>query len=147
MIINKQVGVFLNLVHCKFKQYVNTIFNSHGFNLTAEQFLVMDTLWDEGVMSQQQIADTILKDKNSVTKLIDALEKKGLVERVAGRSDKRQNLIHLTQKAVEIKESITQVAIDTTDKIIKDIPREDLINFVKVLNKMAENIDSLEKKL
>ena len=134
MIINKQVGVFLNLVHCKFKQYVNTIFNSHGFNLTAEQFLVMDTLWDEGVMSQQQIADTILKDKNSVTKLIDALEKKGLVERVAGRSDKRQNLIHLTQKAVEIKESITQVAIDTTDKIIKDIPREDLINFVKVLN-------------
>jgi len=100
MIINKQVGVFLNLVHCKFKQYVNTIFNSHGFNLTAEQFLVMDTLWDEGVMSQQQIADTILKDKNSVTKLIDALEKKGLVERVAGRSDKRQNLIHLTQKAV-----------------------------------------------
>lgn len=147
MIINKQVGVFLNLVHCKFKQYVNTIFNSHGFNLTAEQFLVMDTLWDEGVMSQQQIADTILKDKNSVTKLIDALEKKGLVERVAGRSDKRQNLIHLTQKAVEIKKSITQVAIDTTDKIIKDIPREDLINFVKVLNKMAENIDSLEKKL
>ena len=147
MIINKQVGVFLNLVHCKFKQYVNTIFNSHGFNLTAEQFLVMETLWDEGVMSQQQIADTILKDKNSVTKLIDALEKKGLVERVAGRSDKRQNLIHLTQKAVEIKESITQVAIDTTDKIIKDIPREDLINFVKVLNKMAENIDSLEKKL
>lgn len=147
MIINKQVGVFLNLVNCKFKQYVNTIFNSHGFNLTAEQFLVMDTLWDEGVMSQQQIADTILKDKNSVTKLIDALEKKGLVERVAGRSDKRQNLIHLTQKAVEIKESITQVAIDTTDKIIKDIPREDLINFVKVLNKMAENIDSLEKKL
>ena len=131
----------------KIKQYVNTIFNSHGFNLTAEQFLVMDTLWDEGVMSQQQIADTILKDKNSVTKLIDALEKKGLVERVAGRSDKRQNLIHLTQKAVEIKESITQVAIDTTDKIIKDIPREDLINFVKVLNKMAENIDSLEKKL
>ena len=147
MIINKQVGVFLNLVNCKFKQYVNTIFNSHGFNLTAEQFLVMDTLWDEGVMSQQQIADTILKDKNSVTKLIDALEKKGLVERVAGRSDKRQNLIHLTQKAVEIKKSITQVAIDTTDKIIKDIPREDLINFVKVLNKMAENIDSLEKKL
>lgn len=147
MIINKQVGVFLNLVHCKFKQYVNTIFNSHGFNLTAEQFLVMDTLWDEGVMSQQQIADTILKDKNSVTKLIDTLEKKGLVERVAGMSDKRQNLIHLTQKAVEIKESITQVAIDTTDNIIKDISREDLINFVKVLNKMAENIDTLEKKL
>ena len=36
----------------------------------------MDTLWNEGKMSQQQIADTILKDKNSVVKLIDGLEKK-----------------------------------------------------------------------
>ncbi|MDD3911463.1 MAG: hypothetical protein PHZ22_04690, partial [Bacteroidales bacterium] len=69
MILNKQVGVFLNLVHNKFKQYVSSIFQSQGFNITPEQFLVMDTLWDEGVLSQQQIADIIIKDKNSIVKL------------------------------------------------------------------------------
>ncbi|MDD3273930.1 MAG: MarR family transcriptional regulator [Bacteroidales bacterium] len=143
MILNKQVGVYLNLVHCKFKQFMNSIFAEHGFNLTAEQFLVMDTLWDEGTMSQQEIADIILKDKNSVTKLIDALERKGLVVRVVGENDRRQKMIHLTEKAIEVKEAITKIALDSTDSIIKDIPREELINFVKVLNKMADNIDSL----
>ncbi|MDD4058779.1 MAG: MarR family transcriptional regulator [Bacteroidales bacterium] len=122
---------------------MNSIFAEHGFNLTAEQFLVMDTLWDEGTMSQQEIADIILKDKNSVTKLIDALERKGLVVRVVGENDRRQKMIHLTEKAIEVKEAITKIALESTDSIIKDIPREELVNFVKVLNKMADNIDSL----
>ena len=76
MILNKQVGMFLNLVHNRFKQYVTAIFDDHGFNITPEQFLVMDALWDEGVLSQQQIADYLLKDKNSVVKLVDGLEVK-----------------------------------------------------------------------
>lgn len=143
MILNKQVGVFLNLVHCKFKLFMNSLFAEHGFNLTAEQFLVMDTLWDEGTMSQQEIADKILKDKNSITKLIDALEKKKLVVRIAGKEDRRQKMIHLTEKAIEVKEAITKIALDSTNQIIKDIPSSELINFVKVLHKMAENIDSL----
>jgi len=146
MILNKQVGVFLNLVHCQFKQYLNKIFQDHGFNLTPEQFLVMDTLWDDGVLSQQQIADIIIKDKNSVTKLIDALEKKGLVIRKTDEQDRRLNKIHLTEKALSLKESITIIALESTDRIIKDIPKEDLINFVKVLNKMSNNMSSLIQK-
>ncbi|EKD31387.1 MAG: transcriptional regulator, MarR family [uncultured bacterium] len=146
MILNKQVGVYLNLVHCKFKQYMNSIFQGHGFNLTPEQFLVMDTLWDEGVLSQQKIADIIFKDKNSVTKLIDALENKGLVIRVPDKTDRRLNQIHLTERAILIKEDITKIAIESTDGIIKDIPKEELHVFISVLNKMAKNIDSLERK-
>ncbi len=145
MILNKQVGVFLNLVHCQFKQFLNSVFQKHGFNLTPEQYLVMDTLWDEGVLSQQQIADILLKDKNSVTKLIDALENKGLVKRIADLKDRRQNKIHLTDKAVSLKDDITLIAIETTNAIIKDIPKEDLIRFVKVLNKMSENMDAYNK--
>jgi DNA-binding MarR family transcriptional regulator len=140
MILNKQVGVFLNLVHCQFKQYLKKVFHKHGFDMTPEQFLVMDTLWDEGVLSQQQIADIILKDKNSVTKLIDALEKKNLVVRRMDDTDRRLNKIHLTEYSISIKDKITQIALDSTDRIIKDIPKEDLKNFVKVLNSMSRNM-------
>jgi DNA-binding MarR family transcriptional regulator len=106
----------------------------------------MDTLWDEGVLSQQKIADIIFKDKNSVTKLIDALEKKGLVNRISDKSDRRLNQIHITERAIIIKEEITKIALESTDGIIRDIPKEELLIFINVLNKMAKNIDSLEKK-
>ncbi len=140
MILNKQVGVFLNLVHFQFKQFLSKVFQNHGFNLTPEQFLVMDTLWDEGVLSQQQIANILIKDKNSITKLIDSLERKGLVVRETGSSDKRVKMIHLTEKAIIIKEDLTLVALKSTDEIIKDIPNEELISFIKVLNKMSSNM-------
>ena len=141
MILNKQVGVFLNLVHNRTKQYISSIFQEHGFNITPEQFLVMDALWNEGTMSQQQIAHTIMKDKNSVVKLLDGLEKKNLVVRVADKNDRRQNLIELTQYAWEIKDSITEVAINAVDLVIKDIPQNEMYIFIKVLSKMAENMN------
>ena len=140
MILNKQVGVFLNLVHFQFKHFLTTIFNKHGINLTPEQFLVMDTLWDEGVLSQQQIADIIFKDKNSVTKLIDALESKDLVERIADKEDRRLNKIHLTERAKSLKEWATEVAMQCTNCIINDIPKDELVSFIRVLTKMSQNM-------
>ena len=141
MILNKQGGVFLNLVHNRFKQYITAFFQEEGYNLTPEQFLVMDTLWDEGKMSQQQIANTILKDKNSVVKLIDGLEKKNLVKRVANSADRRQNLIELTPYAKEIQQGVTDIAMNAVDLIIKDIPKNEMYIFIKVLAKMAENMN------
>jgi DNA-binding MarR family transcriptional regulator len=124
MILNKQVGVFLNLVHNKFKQYVSSIFQSQGFNITPEQFLVMDTLWDEGVLSQQQIADIIIKDKNSVVKLIDGLEEKKLVKRIPNSKDRRQNLIQVTTYAKSIQQEVTELAMEAVNLIIKGIPKK-----------------------
>ena len=142
MILNKQVGVFLNLVHFRFKQYLSAIFAKHGYDLTPEQFLVLDTLWDDGVLSQQELADILKKDKNSVTKLIDALERKRFVERIPDKIDRRLNLIHITELAKSMKDNITDIALECTNQIIKDIPEEDLNVFVSVLNKMAENMSS-----
>ena len=107
----------------------------------------MDALWNEGKMSQQQIANTILKDKNSVVKLIDGLEKKNLVKRVTNSEDRRQNLIELTLHAREIQKHVTELAITAVDLIIKDIPDNDLQVFIKVLAKMAENMNEEENLL
>ena len=142
MILNKQVAMFLNLVHNRFKQYVAGIFESQGFNITPEQFLVMDTLWDEGVLTQQQIADYMLKDKNSVVKLVDGLEERNLVRRASNPKDRRQNLIEVTEYAMSIKDKVTDVAIEAVDKIINGIAKEDLQKFIKVLSKMAENMNN-----
>lgn len=140
MILNKKVGVFLNLVHCRFKLYMGSLFQSRGFDITPEQFLVLDTLWDDGVQSQQEIADKIQKDKNSVTKLIDALEKKDLVQRIAFKQDRRLNLIHVTETGKKIKDEVTEIAMQATNSIIRDIPKEELYTFLRVLTKMSDNM-------
>ncbi len=107
----------------------------------------MDALWDNGVLSQQEIANYILKDKNSVVKLIDGLEKRGLVKRVVNKQDRRQNLIELSLDAMIIKKEVTETALEAVNHIIKDIPQNELHTFIKVLNKMAENMSQDAKLL
>ena len=143
MMLIKQVGVLVNIFNCKLKKYIAAVFKSEGINLTAEQFLVMDALWNQGEMTQQSIAFIIQKDKNSVTQFIDNLERKGLVNRVVDSSDRRVNNIRLSKAGMAMKDNTKQVAINALNEILEGISEEDLKAFVKVLNKACNNIEQL----
>ena len=145
MILVKQAGVWVNILNCKLKKHIALVFKKKGINLTAEQFLVMDALWNQGEMTQQNIAYIIQKDKNSVTQFIDNLEKKGLVQRVVDSADRRVNNIKLSKAGLEMKDHTKEVAIEAINNILEGIPEEDLKTFVKVLNKACDNIEKLNE--
>ena len=140
MILVKQAGVYVNILNCRLKKHLAEVFKQHGVNLTAEQYLVMDTLWNEGTLTQQAIAFIIQKDKNSVTQFIDNLEKKGLGTRSVAKEDRRVNNIVVTEKGMALKDSTKQLAIDTMNKALEGIPEEDVLTFVDVLKKVCANI-------
>lgn len=141
MVLSKQVALFLNIAHNCVKQTISGLFQEAGYNLTPEQFLVMDTLWTEGVLTQQQIADITMRDKNSIVKLIDGLENRNLVKRVSNPLDRRQNLIEVTSYSRTIQGDLTSLALKAIDKIVGDIPEKDLETFVRVLADLAGNAD------
>lgn len=141
MVLEKQVFLFLNIAHNSMKQKLTETFREGGFQLSPEQFLVMDTLWDEGVLTQQQIADITMRDKNSIVKLIDGLESRDLVRRVSNPEDRRQNLIEVTPYSLSVREKINSLAYESVCGILRDIPKKDLATFVKVLAMMEKNMD------
>ena len=145
MILVKQVGVYVNILNCRLKKYLAEVFKKNGVNLTAEQYLVMDTLWNEGTLTQQAISFIIQKDKNSVTQFIDNLEKKGLVTRSVAKDDRRVNNIVVTAEGMALKDSTKQLAINTMEKAIEGIPEADLQTFVSVLKKVCGNISDFGK--
>ncbi len=140
MILIKQAGVYVNILNCKLKKHLSEVFKKNGVNLTAEQYLVMDTLWNEGTLTQQAIAFIIQKDKNSVTQFIDNLEKKGLVARSVSQEDRRVNNIVVTEAGMVLKDSTKQLAIDTMNKALEGIPEEDVQTCVEVMKKVCANI-------
>lgn len=145
MILVKQVGVYVNILNCRLKKHLAEVFKKNNVNLTAEQYLVMDTLWNEGTLTQQAISFIIQKDKNSVTQFIDNLEKKGLVTRSVAKEDRRVNNIVVTAEGMALKDSTKQLAIDTMEKAIDGINEQDLQTFVTVLKKICSNISDTDK--
>jgi DNA-binding MarR family transcriptional regulator len=141
MVLSKQLGVFLNFVHNRFKLWVNVSLQKSGYNITAEQFLLLDTLWMEGPLSQQKIADIMLKDKNSVVKLVNSLEARGLVTREVNQNDRRENIVTVTKRGIEIQEPVTQAALNAVEQITSGLSDEEISTFIKALDTMAGNMD------
>jgi len=144
MLLIKQLGVGLNIVHFKFKQIMTECFRRHGLSITPEQFLVLDTIWDGGSMSQQKLADIISKDKNSVTKLVDGLEKRGLICRTQCLTDRRVNIVELTQEAARIKDQATLAATCCVNTLLNGIDEKDLNTVIDVFDKINRNIEQIE---
>ena len=142
MLLSKQIAVNLNLISCKLKQYTAFELKVQNIDLTPEQFLLIDILWNQGTLSQQTVADLMHKDKNSITKLVDALEKKGLVMRQQDRADRRSNLVKVTEEGEKLKNKAKEVGIYTLDQVLDGITEEELNTFLKVIYKMSDNMDS-----
>ena len=140
MLLSKEVAVELNLTGCKLKQFIAAKLRQENVPLTPEQFLLIDLLWNQGSMSQQQLADQMQKDKNSVTKLVDAIERKGFVHRQQNAADRRSNTLVLTEKALELRDDAKQKGISILDEMLEGISEAELRSFLSTLNKLNVNM-------
>ena len=145
MLLSKEIAVYLNLAACKLKQYSAAMLKQYNVGLTPEQFLLIDLLWNQGPMSQQKMADMMQKDKNSITKLVDALEKKGLVVRKKDETDRRSNLLLLTNEAESLKMGAKEKGISILDSILEGISEEELKSFLDTLGKLTGNMELIKK--
>lgn len=146
MLLSKKIGVYLNQAHFLFKQCFLSELVANNVDLTPEQYLLIDLLWDEGPLTQQEIAIQMQKDKNSITKLIDGLQRKGYVVRKIDSDDRRKNMVHVTAMGQGKKQEITRIAIDAADKILSGIPEEELIRATEVLSKLNKKMKKLLQK-
>lgn len=144
MLLSKEIAVELNLTGCKLKQFLAAKLRQMDVPLTPEQFMLIDLLWNHGEMSQQQLADQMQKDKNSVTKLVDAIERKGFVVRQQNLNDRRSNTLILTEKANQLKPGAKQKGISILDQILEGIEEEELRAFLTTLRKLNSNMTVTE---
>ena len=147
MLLSKEIAVELNLTGCKLKQFIAAKLRQMDVPLTPEQFILIDLLLNQGSMSQQQLADQMQKDKNSVTKLVDALERKGFVVREQNRQDRRSNTLVLTEKAEGLKPGAKQKGISILDEMLIGISEEELRSFLVTLGKLNRNMTVAEPDL
>lgn len=145
MLLSKEIAVELNLTGCKLKQYLAAKLRKNDVPLTPEQFMLIDLLWNQGEMTQQQLADQLQKDKNSVTKLVDAIEKKGFVVRKQNPHDRRANTLVLTEKANKLKPGAKQKGISILDQILEGISEDELRSFLSTLRKLNANMTIIEE--
>jgi len=115
-------------------------FANEGIEITTEQWSVLACLWKKDKVTQQELCDLTSKDKPSMTRLIDKLEKRNLVTRVSDHNDRRTNLIHLTNAGNSLQLKATDIVQKVAAKTLNHISEEELNTSRIVLKKIMANL-------
>jgi DNA-binding MarR family transcriptional regulator len=114
--------------------------NAAGLNITIEQWSVLYHLWKENGKSQQQLCNDTFRDKPSITRLVDNLEKLNLVKRVASDNDRRINLIYLTKQGYKLEEQTLRLADETLNEALRNVEPDQIDICKEVLQIVYDNL-------
>ncbi len=115
-------------------------FKQAGLDITIEQWSVLYHLWKEDTQSQQQLCEATYRDKPSITRLVDNLEKLKLVKRTPSKNDRRINLICLTKEARLLEEKTMMVANQTLNESLEGVTNSQIEIAKEVLQKVYDNL-------
>jgi len=113
-----------------------------GYHVTDEQWIILSVLWEKEGINQQELSNLSDRDKTSITRLIDSLEKKNIVVRVPDRSDRRNKLIYLTKKGRDLEQGLGQVALSVMEKALSGLTDEHIETSMITLKKIIKNTSS-----
>lgn len=77
--------------------------------MTYPQYLVMLVLWEQDELPVNDIAKRLHLETNTVTPLLQRMEKAGILTRTKGKKDARQMIVSLTRKGKELQEKLACV--------------------------------------
>jgi MarR family transcriptional regulator for hemolysin len=97
----------------------------------------------ESPMRQNELAASLSLDGSSVVRLLDALERSGLVERCENRADRRAKSLVLTQRGRRTVDQVEHVSQDIRDLVLGDASGEDLARSLRLLEIVRDRLLSL----
>ena len=109
--------------------------------ITYPQYLVLLVLWEKDRQPVNDIARRLMLETNTVTPLLQRMEKAGLIVRTKGQEDSRQRIVSLTKKGIEMREQAKHIPECLATDIIKTTGSvEEIMQMIPMLDKLIEGL-------
>ena len=116
--------------------------------ITYSQYLVLLVLWEQDKQPVNDIAHKLVLETNTVTPLLQRMEKAGLVKRTKGKEDTRQRIVSLTKKGVEMREQAKHFPECLGADITKNAGSvEEIAQMIPTLDKLIEGLKQNNQQL
>lgn len=135
----KPIGYLLERTTRVVKLGFHKCFKDMNIDITPEQWVVMDSLYQKNEQSQKDLANGSFKDAPTISRIINVLEKKNWVERKPSSEDRRMYLIHQTDEGKRITEILHVEISKIREQGWKELSQEDYDVFTRIINQVFEN--------
>lgn len=140
--IDTSIGFIVNRTAIVMRQRLHEHFRKKSHPITSEEFALLRVLWKQDGRRQGELADFAFKDRTTVTRLIDGLVRKGLVERKGAQGDRRAICTWLTKAGKALEGKLVPIARDLVSAATVGVSQKDLEITLKTLRKVQSNLTS-----
>ena len=123
------------------KQYAQYQFNCQQFGITVDQWAILKNLHQYTDLSQKELADYCGKDQPTLTRIVDILVSKQLVERRANPADRRSFVVHLTKAGIEKVDTLAERISEIRMQAWKHLDEADFEQLKRILNTIYDNLE------
>ncbi len=114
--------------------------------ITYPQYLVLLVLWEQDKQPVCDIAKKMMLDTNTVTPLLQRMEKSGLINRTRGKEDSRQRIVSLTEKGKAMQEQAKHIPeCLSNDVALKTGDAEEIVKMIPTLDKLIDGLKKVEQ--
>jgi len=106
--------------------------------LSKNQPMVIKIIGIEGEIMPSTLGKYTGMEKSSLTRMVDDLEKKGIVFRKTDPDDRRKVLVSLTEKGRDCYNRLSQITTEMAEEILQFVDDEDVENFMHSLETMVK---------
>lgn len=139
--LKNRIGSLIYITGTLIRGLSSQTFAEKGYDLTPDQYVILYLLLkNDEIMYQRQLAEVMLKDRANISRIIDIMHQKGLLEKIPDSNGRKIYKLIVTEKGKEIKERIFPTDIDLIKMITNGISKEELAITFSTLEKMNLNI-------
>ena len=138
----KPLGMTIGSIKGVFPKLMADMLKQKGIEYSFDQMVVLLVVkyCVKTAPVQQDIAEIMKKDKSVVLRMIDVLEKDGLLIRSTDPNDRRRNIITLTEKGYEYTELFTECDQEITINLMEGLNETDVAVFFKVFDHIQNKL-------
>ena len=109
--------------------------------ITYPQYLVLLVLWEKDAQPVNDIAKRLFLETNTVTPLLQRMEKEGIISRSRGREDARQIIVSLTPKGEQLQTDLSDVPFEVGKSVMCDsINPQPVPDLYRMLDEMIDKL-------
>ena len=128
-------------VHRSFSRALQHRIAEHGVSIG--QWLFLRALWEEDGITQRELSQRVGMMEPTTVSAINAMERRGLVERVRNLHDRRKVNVFLTERGRSLKAELLQCADEVNEQAARGIDRDELLRMLEVLSRVSANLGGI----
>ena len=125
-----------------YRRFAQGRLSAAGIDITIDQWLVLKTIHESPDVTLHQVGTSVFKDFASVTRIVQLLERKGLLGRTPHPNDGRRSELVLTSAGQSVISTVEPIAQTNRRRALEGIDAEEVVRLREVLKRIMENCDA-----